>query len=312
MALLTNMAVEEKVIRRVRRKAQTFGQDVQDADMPAAQPDASSLKLDPEHIVKLYHDFIIPLTKEAEVAYLMQRLGNTRVAFQGAADGSCYHLAVQHFDHMARAMPETMCYHSGCIACHLPGIDRCHWLRMFDDMNGLLVSSASQASGLLPCESSLGVFEALMSNRAFLGLVVLEKADSGILPATRALLGDYPLKVSAQLTSKGTAGPQLPRRCRAGEASQRSHLLLLHGCRSWESSSTRLRTVWFPSFRCVMFGVSAVALRRSAPAGAGCVSTLFPRASWSRRKTLMLRGPGGNLESMVARQWKLVWQASRP
>jgi hypothetical protein len=52
------------VIRRVRRKAQTFGQDVQDGDAP---PEASSLKLDPEHIVKLYHDFIIPLTKEAEV-----------------------------------------------------------------------------------------------------------------------------------------------------------------------------------------------------------------------------------------------------
>jgi len=104
MALLTNMAVEEKVVRRVRRKAQTFGQDIE-ADDAAPAPADAALKLDPEAIVQLYHDFIIPLTKEAEVAYLMQRLGNTRVAYHGSADGSCYQLAVQHFDHKVRAQP---------------------------------------------------------------------------------------------------------------------------------------------------------------------------------------------------------------
>ena len=56
---------QERVLRRVRRKASIFGQDIwADDDAPAEV--RSQLKLDPEAIVSLYRDFVIPLTKEAE------------------------------------------------------------------------------------------------------------------------------------------------------------------------------------------------------------------------------------------------------
>lgn len=78
MALLTNSAVEEKLLRRVRAKASTYGQDIEDPTVvpgsAAPQPAAKLLKVDPEQIVALYRDFVIPLTKEVEV----RRLGCCR------------------------------------------------------------------------------------------------------------------------------------------------------------------------------------------------------------------------------------------
>jgi len=175
MRLLTNTAVEERVLRRVRRKAFTFGQDIEAdesvlglseaesrcgaAEVPASAP----LKLDPEAIVRLYHDFIIPLTKEAEVAYLLQRLGNTGIAFHGPVEnGPCHRLAVRHFE----PPPAT----------------------------------ASSGSKLIECESALGVYEAVLSNRAFLGIVLLEQADLGVLPAAKQLFAQYPLQIVAELS----------------------------------------------------------------------------------------------------------------
>ncbi len=163
MDLLTYKAVEERVLRRVRRKACTFGRDVEADDNPAA--DDSPMKVDPEAIVRLYADFIIPLTKEAELQYLLQRLGNTSVAFE--ADP-------------ARALSELAEQHVGAAA----------------------LKYKAEAAPLLRCKSAADVIEAVMSNRAFVGMVLLEQGDSGVVPSTRALLLDTPLKVVGELHHK--------------------------------------------------------------------------------------------------------------
>ena len=81
MKLLTNTPVEERILQRVRQKAAIFGQDVQVAGVPVAASgapqlsDSGAFKVDPEAIVALYRDHIIPITKEVEVQYLLQRLG---------------------------------------------------------------------------------------------------------------------------------------------------------------------------------------------------------------------------------------------
>lgn len=68
MALLTFPAVEASVQQRVERKAATFGQDV-DAD--GATP---TYKVEPHVVARLYGDWIMPLTKQVQVRYLLRRL----------------------------------------------------------------------------------------------------------------------------------------------------------------------------------------------------------------------------------------------
>lgn len=66
---ITNSAVEKMVLDRLRLKAQTYGTD-------PAQADGSkgTSKINVDAVVSMYKDFVIPLTKEVEVEYLMQRL----------------------------------------------------------------------------------------------------------------------------------------------------------------------------------------------------------------------------------------------
>jgi len=101
--LLTNMVVEKKVLRRARLKAATYGREPLLADLPeiegndntsivaaaAAAAVVSAIaatnsddeeekirgKVDPIVIERIYKNFIIPLTKEVEVAYLFLRCG---------------------------------------------------------------------------------------------------------------------------------------------------------------------------------------------------------------------------------------------
>lgn len=68
MALLTDLPQEERVIERVRRKAGVFGQDV------GASADNPVHKVDPEAVASLYKDWLMPLTKDVEVDYLLRRL----------------------------------------------------------------------------------------------------------------------------------------------------------------------------------------------------------------------------------------------
>jgi len=102
MKLLTNEAVELKVLRRARLKAATYGQEPLLADLPplygeskttssivaAAAASAvvaaleamgdngdSNNKVCPSSVEQIYRDLIIPLTKDVEVAYLFRRCG---------------------------------------------------------------------------------------------------------------------------------------------------------------------------------------------------------------------------------------------
>ncbi|KAK6524436.1 chorismate mutase aro7 [Arthrobotrys megalospora] len=72
---ITKKKVEEEVLRRLRYKAKIYGRD------PTLKPGEGGLdddvgvkKIDVEAVVKMYRDFVIPLTKDVEVEYLMQRL----------------------------------------------------------------------------------------------------------------------------------------------------------------------------------------------------------------------------------------------
>lgn len=66
---ITNAAVEKTVLERLKLKAQTYGTD------PSFGVDAGDqAKINVEAVVSMYRDFVIPLTKEVEVEYLMQRL----------------------------------------------------------------------------------------------------------------------------------------------------------------------------------------------------------------------------------------------
>ena len=76
MKLLTNKAVEKRVIERVELKSSTYGQDPQD-------PTKYEQKVDPKLIGKMYEDIVMPLTKEVQVVYLLQRLEHPTIACFG-------------------------------------------------------------------------------------------------------------------------------------------------------------------------------------------------------------------------------------
>jgi chorismate mutase len=64
MASLTRKDVEERITRRVREKVETA--------QAAANKEIRTL-IDPDEVVRFYHDTVIPLTKEGEVRYLLER-----------------------------------------------------------------------------------------------------------------------------------------------------------------------------------------------------------------------------------------------
>ncbi|XP_066325062.1 chorismate mutase 2, cytosolic-like [Miscanthus floridulus] len=72
MDLLTFKAVEEKVKKRVEKKARTFGQNVILEDNATAGD--SECKVDPKVLSKLYDQWVMPLTKDVEIEYLLRRL----------------------------------------------------------------------------------------------------------------------------------------------------------------------------------------------------------------------------------------------
>ena len=67
MELLTNKKVEEILLKRVALKAATYGRYPED-------PDDVDCKIQPDAIASIYENWIIPLTKEVEVDYLMARI----------------------------------------------------------------------------------------------------------------------------------------------------------------------------------------------------------------------------------------------
>jgi len=82
MKLLTNAVVEKKVLKRARRKAATYGREPSMESNPSdtavglGDDDSDEQgKVDPAVIEDIYKKFVIPLTKDIEVAYLFQRCG---------------------------------------------------------------------------------------------------------------------------------------------------------------------------------------------------------------------------------------------
>ncbi|KAG7037650.1 Chorismate mutase 2 [Cucurbita argyrosperma subsp. argyrosperma] len=70
MKLLTFEAVEEMVKKRVEKKARVFGQEVTLNNTV----DGGKYKIDPLLAARLYDEWVMPLTKEVEVEYLLRRL----------------------------------------------------------------------------------------------------------------------------------------------------------------------------------------------------------------------------------------------
>jgi len=72
--LLTNKKVEESLLNRLRRKALTYGQDITN-DLKLDDNELSkNLKINVDVVVELYEKWVIPLTKQVEVEYLLIRL----------------------------------------------------------------------------------------------------------------------------------------------------------------------------------------------------------------------------------------------
>ncbi|XP_052195171.1 chorismate mutase 1, chloroplastic isoform X2 [Diospyros lotus] len=72
MDLLTYPAVEEEVKRRVEAKAKTYGQEVSgDREEEGGEP---VCKIKPSLVGDVYGDWIMPLTKEVQIEYLLRRL----------------------------------------------------------------------------------------------------------------------------------------------------------------------------------------------------------------------------------------------
>lgn len=66
---ITNSAVEQKILERLKEKCVTYA-----TDPSLKYSQKIQLKVDPELIVGLYRDYVIPLTRKVEVDYLLRRL----------------------------------------------------------------------------------------------------------------------------------------------------------------------------------------------------------------------------------------------
>ncbi|KAF8324755.1 chorismate mutase [Cantharellus anzutake] len=76
-ALITKPAVEKALLDRIVEKASIYGPDLGvDGKLPIQNGNHSDTKwrIDTETVRELYEDWIIPLTKEVEVDYLLRRL----------------------------------------------------------------------------------------------------------------------------------------------------------------------------------------------------------------------------------------------
>lgn len=70
MELLTYQAVEDAIKQRVQQKTRTYGQVTVNCEGKADPV----YKINPSLVAMLYGDWIMPLTKEVQVQYLLRRL----------------------------------------------------------------------------------------------------------------------------------------------------------------------------------------------------------------------------------------------
>ncbi|KAF3915208.1 hypothetical protein ABW20_dc0107695 [Dactylellina cionopaga] len=73
---ITKKAVEEEVLRRLEYKAKIYGRDptLKPGEGGVGGEDVGVGKINVDAVVRMYRDFVIPLTKDVEVEYLLQRL----------------------------------------------------------------------------------------------------------------------------------------------------------------------------------------------------------------------------------------------
>ncbi|RXK41921.1 chorismate mutase [Tremella mesenterica] len=71
--LITKPAVEAKLLVRLANKARVYGGEM-DADGRVVESSDRKGKIDMEQVVSMYRDYVIPLTKDVEVDYLLHRL----------------------------------------------------------------------------------------------------------------------------------------------------------------------------------------------------------------------------------------------
>ncbi|KAJ3159462.1 chorismate mutase aro7 [Geranomyces michiganensis] len=85
MQLLTNLDVEKRLLARLRRKALVYGQEIEEEQQNQQAPPSSSsssataaaashLRIPLDVVSNMYERYVIPLTKEVEVEYLLGRL----------------------------------------------------------------------------------------------------------------------------------------------------------------------------------------------------------------------------------------------
>jgi len=67
---ITNKNVEKKLIKRVGLKAATYGKEI---DITASEQENQKLKISPQLVADIYEQWLIPLTKDVEVEYLLAR-----------------------------------------------------------------------------------------------------------------------------------------------------------------------------------------------------------------------------------------------
>jgi len=75
VGLITKPAVEQVLLQRVGQKAEVYGQNID----PVTQGNPKLRKIQSQDIVRLYQEYIIPLTKKVEIDYLLERYVHHRL-----------------------------------------------------------------------------------------------------------------------------------------------------------------------------------------------------------------------------------------
>ena len=68
--------MEQKLLGRLKKKALLYGQEIDDSNLDEYGDGHVHVhsRISPSVVARIYEQFVIPLTKEVEVEYLMQRL----------------------------------------------------------------------------------------------------------------------------------------------------------------------------------------------------------------------------------------------
>ncbi|GAA5856129.1 hypothetical protein JCM8547_002994 [Rhodosporidiobolus lusitaniae] len=72
--LITKPAVEAALLVRLAKKARWYGAELGPDGEPLPEQGSNGKRVDTEEVVRLYREYIIPLTKDVEVEYLLHRL----------------------------------------------------------------------------------------------------------------------------------------------------------------------------------------------------------------------------------------------